>query len=65
VLRELERWYDLEIALDDSLLADVPVTASLTRRTADQALAIVAGVLDARYTRDGRLVRLAPIAPTR
>lgn len=58
VLRELERWYDLEIVLEDSSLARAPVTASLSKRTADEALGIIAGVLDLRYRRDGRQVRL-------
>jgi ferric-dicitrate binding protein FerR (iron transport regulator) len=59
-VRELERWYDLDITLDDSLLASVPLTASLTERTADQALAVVAGVLNVTYRRDDRHVRLMP-----
>jgi ferric-dicitrate binding protein FerR (iron transport regulator) len=35
-LRELGRWYDLEIVVDDSSLARVPLTASLGQRTGDQ-----------------------------
>ncbi|HEU4588170.1 MAG TPA: FecR domain-containing protein [Gemmatimonadales bacterium] len=58
VLRELERWYDLDIVLEDSSLAQAPVTASLRKRTADEALGIIAGVLDLQYRRDGRQVRL-------
>ena len=58
VIRELERWYDLEIHLGDSSLVDVPVTASLSNYTADQALAIVAATLDVRQIRQGRTVKL-------
>jgi len=58
VIRELERWYDLEIHLGDSSLVDVPVTASLSNYTADQALAIVAATLDVRQIRQGRTVQL-------
>jgi transmembrane sensor len=63
VLRELERWYDLEIVLEDSSLAPVLVTAVLSGRTADQALAVIAGVLDVRYTRHDRQVRLLARPP--
>lgn len=56
VARELERWYDIDIALDDTALASAPLTASFTNQSADQALAIVAGALGAHYTRNGRTV---------
>ncbi|MBX6332612.1 MAG: FecR domain-containing protein [Gemmatimonadaceae bacterium] len=67
VLRELERWYDLDIAVDDSSILRVPVTTSLHEQTADQALAIIASTLDIQYSRDGRHVRLSsrPRAPHR
>jgi transmembrane sensor len=58
VLREVGRWYDLEIALEDSALGRVPVTISLSQHTADEALAVLTGVVDARYRRDGRQVRI-------
>lgn len=57
-IRELERWYDVEIVLGDSSLAHVPLTATFNDQTVDQALAIIAGALDVRYRRDGRQVRL-------
>jgi ferric-dicitrate binding protein FerR (iron transport regulator) len=59
-VRELERWYDLDIVLEDTALASVPLTAILGAQTADQALAVVAKVLDARYERRDRRVRLVP-----
>jgi ferric-dicitrate binding protein FerR (iron transport regulator) len=64
VLRELGRWYDLTIVLDDSSLAGVPVTLTLDRHPADEALTIVSQVVGLRYSRSGRLVRLSA-TPTR
>ena len=63
VARDLERWYDIDIALDDSALASAPLTASFTNQSADQALAIVAGSLGAHYTRDGRTVHFTMTHP--
>jgi ferric-dicitrate binding protein FerR (iron transport regulator) len=63
VARELERWYDIDIALDDTALASAPLTASFTNQSADQALAIVAGALGAHYTRDGRTVHFTTTHP--
>ena len=63
VARELERWYDIDIALDDSALANTPLTASFTNQSADQALSIVAGALGAHYARDGRTVRFNTTRP--
>lgn len=59
VQRELERWYDIDIDVDDSTLASVPITASFTNQSADEALAILAGALGAQYTRTGRHVRIS------
>jgi len=63
VARELERWYDIDIALNDSALANTPLTASFTSQSADQALSIVAGALGAHYARDGRTVRFTTTRP--
>ncbi len=57
-IRELERWYDVEITLGDTSLARVPLTATFDDQSVDQALTIVAAALDVRYERDGRQVRL-------
>lgn len=57
-VRELERWYDVEITLGDSSLAHVPLTAAFEKQSVDQALTIVAAALDARYERNGRQVHL-------
>lgn len=58
VARELERWYDVEITLDDSSLATVPVTVSFTNQSLDEVLAIISQSLDVQYHRDGSRVRL-------
>jgi len=63
VARELERWYDIDIALDDSALASAPLTATFTNQSADQALAIVAGALGAHYTRNGRTAHFTATHP--
>lgn len=63
VVAELERWYDLEIDLADSSLADIPVTASFTNASPDQALAIIVGTLDVGCSRRGRVVRLDSESP--
>ncbi len=57
-IRELERWYDVEITLGDPSLARVPLTATFDDQSVDQALTTVAAALDVRYERDGRQVRL-------
>jgi transmembrane sensor len=57
-VRELERWYDVEITLGDPSLARVPLTATFDDQSVDQALTTVAAALDVRYERDGRQVRL-------
>lgn len=59
VVPQLERWYDLEIHVGDTSLARTPVTASFANATADQALTIIAGTLDVRCSRDGRVVQLS------
>ena len=64
-VRRLERWFDIEISLGDSALARVPITASFGGQSADEALRILAGVLDLQVSRQGRLVRLSSSAAPR
>lgn len=59
VLRDLGRWYDLTVVLEDSSLSGVPVTITLDRHPADEALEIVSRVVGLHYTREGRVVRLS------
>lgn len=57
---QLERWYDLVIRTSDRSLDDARITITFTSESADEALSALAKVLDARYTRADRVVRLAP-----
>ncbi|MBX6330760.1 MAG: FecR domain-containing protein, partial [Gemmatimonadaceae bacterium] len=58
VVRSLERWYDLEITIDDPALAGVPVDVTFGNESADEALTVLSRELDVRYTRDGRRVHI-------
>ena len=60
VLAQLERWYDLDIQSADTSLYDARVTISFTTESPDEALGALAQVLNIRFTRAGRAVRLAP-----
>jgi transmembrane sensor len=58
VILQLDRWYDLDIQLDDTSLARERLTIAFDTPSADEALAALAGVLNVRFTRAGRSVRL-------
>ena len=60
VIRQLERWYDLDVRLADSALASRPLTASFKDKTITQVLELLGPSLDVRYERDGRTVMLFP-----
>jgi transmembrane sensor len=62
IIAQLERWYDLEIEVDESL-ANERVTISFMAKSADEAVKALAQVLDVRATRAGRLVRFIPVHP--
>lgn len=53
VVRELERWYDVHIVVEDTSLASAPVTASFGNEPVDGILRALAISLDARLTRHG------------
>lgn len=53
VIPVLARWYDVEILIGDSLLADYPVTATLTGERFGDAIEAIARVVDARVVRRG------------
>lgn len=59
-VRELERWYGVDIALADTSLASVIVTASFGSDSIDDALQNLSRMLGVRYTRRGTHVRLLP-----
>jgi transmembrane sensor len=65
VLPRLGEWYDVELRLADSSLADARVTATLEADASSEALALVAAALDARIERHGRTVVLHRKRPGR
>jgi len=60
VLPELARWYGLNVELDDSTLARLPLTASFADVPTSDIVAALAASLDVRYERHGQTVRLFP-----
>lgn len=56
VLFRLSTWYDVDIALGDSTLADRPFTASFQHETADQVLRVLSVALELQYERRGGLM---------
>src|SRR6266568_2629904 len=60
VVRELKRWYAIEIVLSDSSIVSVPFTGSFKNHSADEVLDAVARSLDLAYRRQGDTVRLVP-----
>ncbi len=60
VVRELKRWYAIEIVLSDSSIVSVPFTGSFKNQSADEVLDAVARSLDLAYRRQGDTVRLVP-----
>jgi transmembrane sensor len=65
VLPQLERWYDLDIQLNDSSLGNERITIVFTTESPDEALSTLAKVLDLRVVRADRSVRLVPLRPQR
>jgi transmembrane sensor len=55
-LPELERWYDLDFEVADTVVANRHVTASFRDAPRTEALALLAGALHAQYRIDGRRV---------
>jgi transmembrane sensor len=60
VVPALERWYDVEIRLSDSLLAERRLTATFRRESLAQVLGLLALSLDVRVQRVGRTVLITP-----
>ena len=65
VVAQLGRWYDVDIELSGASGAAERLTISFATRSVDEALTTLARVLDARWTRAGRMVRLTPLHPRR
>jgi ferric-dicitrate binding protein FerR (iron transport regulator) len=60
VVTQLERWYDVDIAVSGVAGSDERLTIAFATRSVDEALAMLAQVVDARWTRSGRMARLTP-----
>ncbi|MBX6330992.1 MAG: FecR domain-containing protein, partial [Gemmatimonadaceae bacterium] len=61
VVRDLERWYDLAITVDDPALGDARLTVAIDpRRPPSEALARVAEALNAHYELTGRVAHFRP-----
>jgi transmembrane sensor len=60
VVTQLERWYDVDIAVSGVARSDERLTIAFATRSVDEALAMLAQVVDARWTRSGRTARLTP-----
>lgn len=58
VARELARWYDVELVVEDSALLTVPVTGTFTDMPAATVITVVCRSLDAKCETDGRQVRI-------
>ena len=57
VIPVIARWYDAQVRIGDSVLADYPLTVTLTGERFDEAIDGIARVLDARVVRrDGIVV---------
>lgn len=63
VLFRLGTWYDVDLVLGDSALADRPFTASFERETSDEVLRVLATALDLRYQRRGSVLLVLPAHP--
>ncbi|HEX6534030.1 MAG TPA: FecR domain-containing protein [Gemmatimonadaceae bacterium] len=59
VVQQLERWYDVDIQLADSSLAERRLTAIVEAPSLDDALSAVTFPMGLRYTRNERLVRIS------
>lgn len=58
--RELGRWYDVDVRLEDPSLASRQLTATFQSEPIAQVLDLITFSLDLRYERDGRDIVLSP-----
>ena len=61
VVAQLGPWYDVDIEVSGASRTDERLTISFATGSVDEALATLARVLNARWTRSGRIVRLTPL----
>jgi ferric-dicitrate binding protein FerR (iron transport regulator) len=55
-LASIGRWYDLDLQVGDSTLAERQLVVTLSGQSPTDALQLLSLALDARYTRAGRTV---------
>ncbi|OLE61124.1 MAG: hypothetical protein AUG74_15525 [Bacteroidetes bacterium 13_1_20CM_4_60_6] len=60
VVTQLERWYDVDIAVSGVAGSGERLTIAFATRSVDEALAMLAQVVDARWTRSGKTALLTP-----
>jgi transmembrane sensor len=65
VVRELERWYDVQIVVADAKAAAVPVTATFPTQSADDVTRTLAALLDMRASREHGRIWLRPSSSRR
>jgi transmembrane sensor len=58
VIPDLDRWYDIDVRLDNPKLADDRLTVTISDIPADVALDVIARALDASVVRSGQTVTL-------
>jgi transmembrane sensor len=57
-LAQINRWYDADIRIGDSRIAEYPITATFATESLSQVVAIVAAAIDARVERDAMTITL-------
>ena len=58
VVAELRRWYDVDVRIENPALAHLPLSASFTAESFDQAMRVITTVLPLRAVRRGNVVTL-------
>ena len=58
VVRDLGRWYDLDVRVDGAALGERTFSGSYTTESAEQVLSLVTAAVGARYERHGRTVTI-------
>jgi ferric-dicitrate binding protein FerR (iron transport regulator) len=63
VLRELQRWYDVEISVSVPGVGDRLLNVSFDHDKPIEAITLLAAILDLRMERSGREIVLVPVSP--
>lgn len=59
-IAQFNRWYDADLRIGDSAMADYPVTATFSTESLSQAVTVIASALDAHVERDATTTTLYP-----